>query len=156
MIDENLIMTHHHVVGESNTVTVKFGSGFEVKGDVVAYKSGRDVALVKIQAALPKHFNRVREVPVVGSEIYAVRSPLSDQLSGTVSKGIVSGLRTKAGKSFIQSDVNVRPGSSGGPLVTQDGNVVGINVSGIRVNGAGQGVNFFIPIADALDSMGIK
>ena len=156
VIGENLIMTNHHVIGESNTVTVKFGSGFEVKGDVIAYNSARDVAVVKIQAALPRHFNMVREVPIVGSEIYAVGSPLSDQFSGTVSKGIVSGIRNEAGKSFIQSDVNVRPGSSGGPLVTKDGNVVGITVSGLQINGAGQGVNFFIPIADALDSMGIK
>jgi serine protease Do len=156
VVGENLILTNHHVVGESNNVVVKFGSGFEVKGEVIAYNSARDVAAIKIAASLPRHFNMLREMPIVGTEIYAVGTPLSEQLGGTVSKGIVSGVRTEAGKTLIQSDVNVRPGSSGGPLVTKDGNVIAMTVSGLQVNGAGQGINFFIPIAEALDSIGIK
>lgn len=156
VVGENLILTSHHVVGESNNVVVKFGSGFEVKGEVIGYNSARDVAAVKIPASLPRYFNMVRDMPVVGTEIYAVGTPLSEQLGGTVSKGIVSGVRTEGGKTLIQSDVNVRAGSSGGPMVTKDGNVVGMTVSALQVNGAGQGVNFFIPIAEALDSMGIK
>jgi len=156
VISENLLLTNHHVVGESKNVLVKFGNGFEVKGEVVAYNSGRDVAAVKLQASLPRYFSLDRQTPLVGSEIYAVGSPLSDQLTGTVSKGIVSGHRVESGKTFIQSDVNVRPGSSGCPLVTKEGIVVGMTVSGMQVNGAGQGINFFIPIAEALDSLGIK
>ena len=60
------------------------------------------------------------------------------------------------GKKFIQSDVNVRPGNSGGPLVTKNGQVIGMTVSGVQINGAGQGINFFIPIGDALDALNIK
>lgn len=156
VIGENLILTNHHVVGESKNVVVKFGSGFEVKGEVIAYNSGRDVAAVKIQAVLPKYFSMQRSMPAVGTEVYAVGSPLSDQFSSSVTRGIVSAHRVDSGRRLIQSDVNVRPGNSGGPLVNKDGVVVAITVSGIQINNAGQGINFFIPIQDALDAMNIK
>ena len=156
VIGENLIITNHHVVGESKNVVVKFGAGFEVKGEVIAYNSGRDVATVRLQAVLPKYFVLNRNVPSIGTEVFAVGSPLSDQFSSTVTRGIVSAHREEHGKKLIQSDVNVRPGNSGGPLLDKDGTVIGITVSGLQINGAGQGINFFIPIGDALDAMSIK
>lgn len=156
VIGEDLVLTNHHVIGESNNVLVKFGSGFEVKGEVIAYNSGRDVAAIRIHASLPKYFDLDRKLPPIGTEVFAVGSPLSDQFSSTVTRGIVSAYRTENGRQFIQSDVNVRPGNSGGPLVDKNGVVVAITVSGVQINGAGQGINFFIPIGDALDSMRIK
>lgn len=156
VIGENLVLTNHHVVGESDNVVVKFGSGFEVKGKVIAYHSGQDVAAVRIDATLPRHFVLNRALPALGTEVYAVGSPLSDQFAATVSRGIVSSIRDDAGRRFIQSDVNIRPGSSGGPLVTREGEVVAVAVSGMQVNQAGQGINFFIPIADALEALKLK
>ena len=156
VIGENLVLTNHHVVGESKKVSVKFGSGFEVQGEVIAYNSGRDVAALRIQASLPKYFSIERDIPAVGTEVFAVGSPLSDQFSSSVTRGIVSAHREDGGRRLLQSDVSVRPGNSGGPLVNKSGSVVGITVSGVQINGAGQGINFFIPISDALDSMGIK
>jgi len=102
---------------------------------------------------LPKFFKLDRNLPISGTDVYAVGTPLSDDLIGTVSKGIVSGIRHEEGRKLIQSDVNVRPGNSGGPLVTKEGLVVGVTVSGLQVKGASQGINFFIPIADALDAL---
>ena len=67
----------------------------------------------------------------------------------------MSGIRKEENKAFIQSDVNVLPGNSGGPLINKGGSVVGITVSGLFVGGAPQGINFFIPVDDALKSMGI-
>jgi serine protease Do len=156
VIGENLVITNHHVVGESKNVIVKFGAGFEVKGEVIAYNSGQDVATVRLQAVLPKYFAMNRNIPSIGAEVFAVGSPLSDQFSSTVTRGIVSAHREENGKKLIQSDVNVRPGNSGGPLLDKDGTVIGITVSGLQINGAGQGINFFIPIGDALDAMSIK
>ena len=153
VIAENIVLTNHHVVGGTDHLIVKFGSGFEVKGEVVAYNSGLDIAAVRINASLPKFFKLDRNLPISGTDVYAVGTPLSDDLIGTVSKGIVSGIRHEEGRKLIQSDVNVRPGNSGGPLVTKDGLVVGVTVSGLQVKGASQGINFFIPIADALDAL---
>jgi S1-C subfamily serine protease len=154
VISDNLIMTNHHVVGDSNSVAIKFSNGIQVIGKVVASNSGRDVALVKIEGSLPKHFKMERAAPTVGSDVYAIGSPLDEKFQSTVSRGIVSGVREEHKKRFIQSDVNVRPGNSGGPLVNKQGDVIGITVSGLVVNNDAQGINFFIPIDDALKSMG--
>ena len=72
-----------------------------------------------------------------------------------MTKGIISGYREENNKTLIQSDVSIRPGNSGGPLVDKSGHVVGIAVSGIIINQASQSINFFIPIDDALKTLGI-
>ncbi|WP_297358554.1 S1C family serine protease [Thauera sp.] len=155
VISDNLILTNHHVVGESNSVVVKFSSGFQVVGKVIASNSGRDVAIVKVDATLPKHFRVSRAMPAVGADVYAVGSPLDENLHSTVTRGIISGVREENHKTLIQSDVNIRPGNSGGPLIDNDGAVVGIAVSALVVNSVAQGINFFIPIDDALKSLGV-
>ena len=155
VISDNLILTNHHVVGGADVVSVKFANGFGVTGKVIAFNSGKDVALVRVDASLPKHFVLNRTIPPVGSEIYAVGSPLDEKFSATVSRGVISGLREEQNNRLIQSDVNIRPGNSGGPMVDKNGHVVGIAVSGIVVNRVQQGINFFIPIDDALKSLGI-
>lgn len=154
-ISDNLIMTNHHVVGESNSVAIKFQNGLQVVGKVVGSNSARDVAIVKIDGAMPKHFKLSKTVPAIGSDVFAIGSPRDEKLQSTVSKGIVSGIREEQNKPYIQSDVNVLPGSSGGPLIDKTGSVVGITVSGLFVNNAPQGINFFIPISDALKSMDV-
>lgn len=155
VISDNLIMTNHHVVGDSNSVAIKFENGLQVVGKVVASNSGHDVAIVKIEGAMPKHFKLNKTIPTVGSDVFAVGSPRDEKYRSTVSKGIVSGVREEQNKAYIQSDVNVLPGNSGGPLIDKTGSVVGITVSGLFINNAPQGINFFIPINDALKSMGV-
>jgi S1-C subfamily serine protease len=154
VISDNLILTNHHVVGESNSVTIKFNNGLQVVGKVIASNSGRDVAIVKVDATLPKHFRITRVLPAVGSEVYAIGSPIDEKLHSTITRGIISGVREENKKMLIQSDVNIRPGNSGGPLVDKNGSVVGIAVSGLVLNSVAQGINFFIPIDDALKSLG--
>lgn len=154
VVSENLILTNHHVVGESNSVAVKFDNGLQVTGKVVASNSGRDVAVVKVNATLPMHFRISRAAPPIGSEVYAIGSPLDEKYHSSVTKGIVSGYREVQSKTLIQSDVNIRPGNSGGPLVDKNGAVVGIAVSGLVIDNSSQGINFFIPIDDALIALG--
>lgn len=154
VISDDLILTNHHVVGESNSVTVKFSNGLQVVGKVIASNSGRDVAVVKVNAMLPSHFKVMRNKPIIGSDVYALGSPLDEKLNSTLTRGIISGYREENNKTLIQSDVNIRPGNSGGPLIDKNGNVIGIAVSGIVINNVSQGINFFIPIDDALISLG--
>lgn len=154
VIADDLILTNHHVVGESNSVSVKFNNGMQVLGKVVASNSGRDVAIVKVNATLPNHFSLAHDLPQVGSEVYAIGSPLDEKFQSTLSRGIVSGIREEDKKRFIQSDVNIRPGNSGGPLVDKSGVVIGIAVSGLAIHNVFQGINFFIPIEDAMKSLG--
>lgn len=154
VISENLILTNHHVVGESNSVAVKFDNGLQVLGKVIASNSGRDVAVVKVDASLPKHFPILRVAPTIGSEVYAIGSPLGEKYQSSITRGIISGYREENKKTLIQSDVTILPGNSGGPLVNNKGEVVGIAVSGIVLGNSFAGMNFFIPIDDALKTLG--
>ena len=149
VVSDNLVLTNHHVVGSANSIIIKFNNGMKVVGKVVASDSRRDVALIKVDADLPFHFKLAKELPSVGSEVYAIGSPLTDSLDATISRGIVSGFRENSGFKLIQSDVTINRGSSGGPLVDKSGSVVGVTVAGVLVRGASQGLNFFIPIEDA-------
>lgn len=151
------LLTNEHVVRTAERVTVRFESGAEAVGSVLRTDARRDVALVKLDKApsggLPIRLDR----PEVGSEVYAVGSPLEDRYNTTVTKGIISAYRTEDGLELIQSDVNILPGNSGGPLLDNHGNVIGISEA-IRMFAPDvpAGISFFIPIAEALRSLGIR
>lgn len=151
------LLTNEHVVRTAQRVRVRFESGLETIGAVIGTDARRDVALVKLDNVpadgLPIRPERLE----VGSEVYAVGSPLDEKLSATVTKGIVSAYRTEDGLEFIQSDVNILPGNSGGPLLDKNGNVVGISEA-IRMfaQDVPAGIAFFIPIGEALKSLNIR
>jgi S1-C subfamily serine protease len=154
VISENRILTNHHVVGESKSVAIKFSNGVQLIGKVIASNSGRDVAIVKVETTLPKYFHLSKSMPTVGSDVYAVSTPLDEEVHSIVfSRGIISALRAVQNKVLIQSDVSIRSGSSGGPLIDKSGTVVGIAASKFSVNKTSQGISFFIPIDDALKSL---
>jgi S1-C subfamily serine protease len=77
---------------------------------------------------------------------------METRLQGTLTRGVISATRTLEGYRYIQSDVSVNPGNSGGPLLDDAGQVVAMTVSRYSRNPAEavQGLNFFIPIDDAL------
>ena len=83
-------------------------------------------------------------------------APLDLKFQSTVTKGIVSANGLYDGFSFIQSDVAVTHGNSGGPLLNEKGAVVGITDWGQTEDGSRVGLNFFIPIGDALDFLNLK
>lgn len=152
---EGHIMTNAHVVGGAKYVAIRMSDGSDVVGKVVRKNKRRDVALVKIDKSTTPITLRTRPA-VVGEEVYAIGSPLDEKFSATVSKGIVSGYRDEEGLDYLQSDVNVLPGNSGGPLLDKNGELVGMTVSGIMFHGAPSGMNFFIPVYSALDSLSIS
>jgi serine protease Do len=114
------------------------------------------LALIKTEesqmAALPLNLNQ----PNVGQDVYAIGTPLDESLSTTLSKGVVSNYHIENGQKYIQSDVNVLPGSSGGPLLDSNGNVVGITSNAIFIGQSTTGLNFFIPINEAFSSLSIQ
>jgi serine protease Do len=147
---DGLILTNAHVVGNAERVRVMLADGRALVGAVERRHKPRDVALVRVDGrdfpALP-----VRDRPVtVSEEVYAVGAPLEEKLHGSVTRGIVSALRSdhRTGLEAIQADVAIQSGNSGGPLVDAEGNLVALTVSGY--GSANIGLNFFIPIGDAL------
>jgi serine protease Do len=139
-----------HVVGSEQFVKVRWADGFETTGEVLRRDNRRDVALIKTDADRHLPLVMKAEVPIVGEQVYAVGAPSA--LQGTVTRGIVSADRSMGGFNFIQSDAAVNPGNSGGPLLNESGEVIGIaDLS----NRATPGINFFVPIGDALLFLGI-
>lgn len=148
--EDGYILTNQHVVDDLEEVTVIFPNGMEISGQVLRRSDKRDVALVKVPinrlTPLSLRFNE----PDIGTEVYAIGSPLFESLSGTVSKGIISAFRMRQEQEYIQSDAQINGGNSGGPLIDEKGNVIAISVSGYD---QGEGLNFFIPIKFALESL---
>ena len=157
LIDRSgLLLTNEHVVRTTKRVQVVFGNGLEVTGTVVRRDPVHDVALIKIllraRSVLP-----MREKPARRPEdVYAVGSPMAEELAGTVTRGVVSAWRVSKpdGIRHIQAGVPISGGNSGGPLLDRFGNVVGISV-GIIVGERAQNLNWFIPINVALDALNI-
>jgi len=150
------LLTNEHVVREAKFVKVKLATGREILGEVVKVNSTRDIALVSVEEknmpALPIRDDEQN----IGNEVYAIGSPLDDDLSTTLSKGIISAYRVEDGLKYIQSDVNVLPGNSGGPLLDKNGNIIGVTVLGRIFRGVPSGINFFIPVQDALLALNIN
>lgn len=150
---DGYLLTNAHVVGEGKRLPVEFRNGLRVTGEVVRVAIDRDVALVKIPlSAAYIHPIAQRNSLAIGDDVYVIGSPANPTLRSTLTKGIVSAFRKLDNNPYIQSDAAVTRGNSGGPMVDDRGNVVGITVSGFR----GQNLNLFIPIADALRALNIK
>jgi serine protease Do len=79
------------------------------------------------------------DAATIGQDVYAIGNPLG--LTGTVTKGIVSAIRSASGRSYIQLDATINPGNSGGPLLDTDGAVIGVTTFKIR---GIEGLNFAI------------
>lgn len=152
---EGYVLTNYHVVGEAAYLKLRWSDGSEALGEVVRKDKGRDIALIKTSPTNRLPFKLGEAQLPVGTNVYAIGAPLDRKLQSTVTRGIVSARRVVDGYSYIQSDASVVPGNSGGPLIDAKGNLIGVTVSGIRINDAPQGVNFFIPASEAFAFLGI-
>ncbi len=153
--DDGYILTNAHVVEDAREVTVRMTDRREYGAEVVGVDRRTDVAVLKIDA---------KDLPVVrigdasrlkpGEWVIAIGSPFG--FDNTVTAGIVSAIARSLGNPdtytpFIQTDVAVNPGNSGGPLFNMQGEVVGINSQIYSRTGGYQGVSFAIPIDVAVD-----
>lgn len=148
--DEGYILTNHHVIDNGNTVTVKLYNGREFVAEVVGSDANTDVALLKIDAGeqdLKALKLGTSDILKVGEWVLAFGAPFN--LEQTVTAGIVSAKgRGEVGSQyvpFIQTDVAINRGNSGGPLINLKGEVVGIN-SMIFNPMVSSGLSFSIPI----------
>ena len=146
---DGLVLTNAHVVQGASEVTVKLTDRREFRARVLGTDAATDVAVLRIEA---------RDLPVVrlgdpagarvGDWVLAIGSPFG--FENSVTAGIVSAKgRALPGENyvpFIQTDVAVNPGNSGGPLFNLKGEVIGINSQIYSRSGGYQGLSFAIPI----------
>ena len=145
---DGVILTNAHVVRDADQVTVKLQDRREYRAKVLGSDPKTDVAVLKIDAKnLPVvPMGNTRNLQV-GEWVLAIGSPFG--LESTVTAGVVSAKgRSLPGDQvpFIQTDVAVNPGNSGGPLFNTRGEVVGINSQIYSQTGGYQGLSFAIPI----------
>ncbi len=154
--EDGYIVTNYHVVGGSDKVTVKFKSGVSLEGTVIRVNEEYDLALIKVSGSgyTPIPISEDKEVNT-GSDIYAIGTPADKTLSQTVTKGIISGTRKILDKEYIQTDVSINPGSSGGGLINKHGYLVGI-VNAKLVGASVEGIGFAIPSYIIFDQLKIQ
>jgi serine protease Do len=150
-IADGLLLTNQHVIAGTQRVKIRFLGGRQIDGQVVASNAKRDVALIKTDGAGVAGLPLRLENPELTAQVFVVGSPLGEKQEGSVLAGIVSAFRSNPEGPYIQSDVAVTHGNSGGPMFDDKGNVVALVVSGVEKTA----INFFIPIADALKALEI-
>jgi S1-C subfamily serine protease len=141
------VLTAAHLVDSGAQPRVVLASGLELDAQVERIDRIADLALLVLPG---RHHRCARlldgERQAVGSEVFAVGSPIAERLSGTVTRGVVSGYPTIDGQELIQTDAAVSPGNSGGPIVDRRGRVLGIVTS--KALGVGvEGIAFGVPAA---------
>ncbi len=157
LTSDGYIATNSHVVNDSKDtkVQVLLYGGEEYQGTIVGIDKVTDLAVIKIDAEglTPAEFGDSSEL-VVGQDVVAIGSPSSIAYKSSMTRGIISGLDRTVSYSdennmtYIQTDVAISPGNSGGALVNMYGQVVGITSS--KISGVSyEGINFAIPSAKA-------
>lgn len=139
-VTEDLIATNYHVIKGASEISIKMmgqKNTYEVT-EIVTKDEERDLVLLRAEGVKSKPLPLANSTISIGDQVFVISSP--EGLEGTFSQGIVSALR---GKDYIQITAPVSHGSSGGPVVNERGEVIGVTVGGIE---EGQNLNFAIPI----------
>ena len=142
-IDKNILVTNFHCVAGAERVEFKIAGNEEVyKGaKVVKASDDYDLAIIKTKQDFP--FVKVDSLgkEKVGSKIYAIGNPRG--LEGTISDGILSGKRDNEGIEYLQITAPINSGNSGGPVLNDKGEVIGVSTFTFRNS---QNLNFAMPI----------
>jgi S1-C subfamily serine protease len=167
IVDKGVILTNLHVVLSAKRVQVLFADGLESEASVTGARPEHDLAVLQahtIPDDLVAATMRSTADLALGDQVVAAGFPFG--IGPSVTAGIVSGLRREfrspEGKrlltNLIQFDAAVNPGSSGGPLVTAEGEVVGIVTAILNPTDQGffVGIGFAVPIENAAAAAGVS
>ena len=156
--DAGLLITNKHVVEGNSQVNIRLATGGNYQGSVIGTHSTLDLAYIEIESGdtfSPLALSDSDAIRV-GDNVIAIGFPLGPELGRepSVTRGIISAKREDLG--FLQTDADLNPGNSGGPLLNENGCVVGVNTGAIVGTDDGQaisGINFAIPVNELREAL---
>ncbi len=147
------IVTNAHVVEDARYIRVVFHDGSRTSAALIGMDTRADIAVIKVNVAsrrlAPVTYGN-SDVLAIGQSVLAIGNPFG--LEATLTTGIISGLKREIEfddgsvlEGMIQTDAAIAPGSSGGPLLTLNGDVIGVNSAGVGARFGGTNFGFAIP-----------
>ena len=155
-VGENCIVTNAHVLDNPNNIVLTTYAGETHSAYLVGYDQDKDIAVlgvkdVKFTPLTIADYNSLN----TGDDVYAIGAPKS--MAYTLTKGVISAKEREIGKyKYIQTDAAINEGNSGGPLLNDEGNVIGINT--LKMSDS-EGIGLAIPmtvVSDFLKSLNIE
>lgn len=147
---DGYIITNHHVVADADEIIIRMADRREFEAELIGSDEASDIAVLKIDAGEDLPYLQLGDSKSVrqGQWVAAIGSPFN--FEQTVTAGIVSAMGRSNGRQqyvpFIQTDVAINRGNSGGPLLNMDGEVIGINSWILSSSGGYIGLSFSIPV----------
>ena len=161
MTEDGYIITNAHVISGGKSCWIALDTGYTYDAKLIGYDEDRDLAVLKAvdAAGLPAAEFGDSDLCRVGDTVYAIGNPLGVELRGTLTDGIISAINRDVqvdGRvmTLLQTTAALNNGNSGGPLINEYGQVVGINTLKMSGNGSEmeatvEGLGFAVPISDA-------
>lgn len=159
--DDGYIITNYHVIDGAKKIVVMCPDGRQLEAKLIDGDELSDVAVILVNnLGIPKLAIGNSDTLRVGESVIAIGTPVDTEYAGTVTKGIISGVKRKVRvyeeegylnktMEMIQTDTTLNHGNSGGPLINMRGEVIGINTMKYYAYDAGDTLYFSIPINDA-------
>lgn len=155
--NDGYLITNFHVTGaDTSQIFALFNNGARKRCRFVRGNPSYDLALLKTDTTITAPLKLGVASPVtIGTDVFAIGTPKDIRLGQTVTKGIISAKRTIEGRSYIQSDVSVNRGNSGGALTNSKGELLGV-VNSKMVGMGVEGLSFAIPVSYIEEALKIK
>ncbi|MGJ3232267.1 MAG: trypsin-like peptidase domain-containing protein [Oceanicaulis sp.] len=149
---DGLVVTNNHVIEDADEVEVVLQDGRVLPAEIIGRDPATDLAVLRVEAGegLPFVDWGDSDAARVGDWVVAIGNPFG--LGGSLSAGVISARGREIGgryDDYLQSDVAINRGNSGGPLFNMDGEVVGVNTAIFSPTGASVGISFSVPSAVA-------
>ena len=152
---DGYLLTNFHVVGQNDTVRVKFQDNTNALARVLRRHPDCDLALIKVERSGLEFLTPAQNQAELGAVVYVVGTPADTLLAQSVSRGVISGRRDYDGSSYLQTDAKVNGGNSGGALINEKGELVGI-VSAKYMGYGIEGIGFAVPIEKLSDDLHVQ
>ncbi len=154
--NDGYLITNYHVINNVKNLKAIDNEGKEFNVKVVRFCKDYDLALLKIEGNFEYAFTMPAEKNFrTGQDAYAIGTPKSVQLGQSLSKGIVSGYRSHSGLNYIQTDISINRGNSGGAVISPAGDLLG--VVEYKMFGIGtEGLSFSIPAFELMKALALS